>query len=73
MALKVEGHSDLYRDPTTQGIYNTDRAALLTAKRIKKEKLEEKQRLDKMEEKISTIESTMTSILDILKSMKDKE
>lgn len=70
MKLKVEGYSDLYRDSSSQAIYSTDRDALLAAKRRKKEILAEKQRLDKLEEDVHDIKSSLNLILTLLS---DKE
>lgn len=64
--LKVKGHPDLYRDTTSNGIYNSDRESLLVAKRRKMEILNEKQRIDNIENEVKEIKDTMKEILKLL-------
>lgn len=64
--IKVKGHPDLYRDSTSNGIYNSDRDSLLIAKRRKKEILDEKQRIDNIENEVKEIKDTMKEILKLL-------
>lgn len=69
--LKVKGHPDLYRDSTSNGIINSDREALLIAKRRKQEILQEKQRIDNIEIEVKEIKDTLKEILKLLSPNKD--
>ncbi len=69
--LKVKGHPDLYRDSTSKGIINSDREALLIAKRRKQEILQEKQRIDNIEMEVKEIKDTLKEILKLLSPNKD--
>lgn len=69
--LKVKGHPDLYRDSTSNGIINSDREALLIAKRRKQEILQEKQRIDNIEMEVKEIKDTLKEILKLLSPNKD--
>jgi len=69
--LKVKGHPDLYRDSTSNSIINSDREALLIAKRRKQEILQEKRRIDNIEMEVKEIKDTLKEILKLLSPNKD--
>lgn len=69
--LKVEGHSNLYRDSSSGSIYNSDRNGLMAAKRRKKELMAEKERIETLENDVKEIKSSIDAILELLK--KDKK
>lgn len=68
--LKVEGHSNLYRDSSSGGIYNSDRTGLMAAKRRKKELMEEKKRIETLENEVKDIKTSLDMILELLKEDK---
>lgn len=61
---KVDGHSSLSRDLRTQGIVNTDRAAMLAARKRKEQALREQGRVSELEEKIARLESLVERLLE---------
>jgi hypothetical protein len=63
---KVEGHSDLIRDLETNAVINTNKTAYQDYLKMREEKLNEKQRLDNMENEIGEIKSLLHKLLDKL-------
>ena len=64
--IPVEGYPNLFRDKATGTIINTDVASIERAKLKKQKKLEEKQRLNFMENKINSLEKKLDLILQKL-------
>lgn len=63
---KVEGHSDLIRDLETNAVINTNKTAYQDYLKMREEKLEEKQRLDNLENEVGEIKSLLYKLLDKL-------
>lgn len=61
--VKVKGHNGMAKDLQTGAVVNTDRAALLAARKRKKEILEEKNKIKTMEDRIEFLESKLNQIL----------
>lgn len=62
--IKVHGHKGLSRDAETGGIVNTDRDALLSARRRRKEVLEEKNRISKLEGEVERLTALVEKLLE---------
>lgn len=62
--VKVEGYQGLSRDLTTGAIVNTNRQALLAARRRKQEFLEKDQRLKELEAKVERLTEALEKILE---------
>ncbi len=70
--IKVEGHSDLARDPNTQAIINRDRSAYENYM-VRKETLEKKNsEFDTMKEELDNVKSDIGDIKDMLSSIVQK-
>lgn len=62
--IQVEGHKGLRREERTRAIVNTDREALLAARRRKEQVLKEKERVNNLEAKIERLEKLIESLLE---------
>lgn len=60
--LKVEGHPDLVRDPSTNAILNTNYEAVKLAQQRKELRKQEKERVRNIEERIAGLESDIKEI-----------
>ena len=70
--IKVEGHSDLARDPNTQAIINRDRSAYENYM-ARKEALEKKNSdFDVMKEELDNVKSDIGDIKHMLSSIVQK-
>lgn len=67
--LKVEGHSNLLRDPQTNSIVNKNKMGYneYIAKRNKK--LEENQKIQTLEQDVSTMKEDLNEIKSLLKEI----
>jgi len=65
--LKVEGHSDIIRDTSTQAIINTNTDALKKAKESKNSRLNEKQKLSNLENRVDALDDKLNLILELLR------
>jgi len=63
---KVEGHSDLIRDLETNAVINTNKTAYQDYLKMREKKLNEKQRLDKLENEVGEIKSLLQKLVDKL-------
>jgi len=63
---KVEGHTNLVRNTRTGAIINTNKAEIQQAKAIKKAKLKEQDRIQKLEQEMSEIKSLLAQIVEKL-------
>ena len=63
---KVEGHSDLIRDLETNAVINTNKTAYQDYLKMREQKLNEKQRLDNLENEVGEIKSLLYKLLDKL-------
>jgi hypothetical protein len=63
---KVEGHSDLIRDLETNAVINTNKTAYQDYLKMREQKLNEKQRLDKLENEVGEIKSLLQKLVDKL-------
>ena len=64
---KVEGHSNLLRDLKTNAIINTDKISLDHYSVAKRKKEEEKLRVDKIENELLELKSSIDEIKQLLK------
>lgn len=62
--LHVEGLPDLRKDAQTGGVLNTDREALLAARQLKQQKLDEKAHIDNLEKKVDRLETLLNQLLE---------
>ena len=70
--LKVEGHSELVRDPNTHAIINKDRSAYENYM-VRKKALEKKNsEFDTMKEELDNVKSDIGDIKDMLSSIVQK-
>ena len=60
--IRVEGHTDLYRDEKTGAIINDDSSGYSAYMKQKEKKLLEKQELDNMKKEISEIKEMLAKI-----------
>lgn len=65
--LHVEGLPGLRKDARSGGILNTDREALLEARRLKERKLNEQQHITNLENKVEMLEAMLNKLLEDLK------
>jgi hypothetical protein len=66
MLQKVKGHTNLMRDKRTGAILNTDRAGIAQAKARKLARIQEAQRLDKLEKDVTDIKALLSQIAEKL-------
>lgn len=74
--IPVEDHSNLFRDPISHGIINTDDTARQAHRKLKAAALEKlvveakrEERLTKLESKLSDVESLLLNILSKLETL----
>ena len=60
--IRVEGHTNLYRDEKTGAIINDDSSGYSAYMKAKEKKLLEKQELDNMKKEISEIKEMLAKI-----------
>lgn len=61
--IKVEGMPGLCREAQSGGVINTDREALLAARRLKEQKLAEREKLENLEAKVERLEALLNKLL----------
>ena len=61
--IPVEGHSNLYRDQSTGAIVSNDSAGYSQYMKLKNQKFNEKQELDKIKNDIDEIKSLLKEIV----------
>jgi len=64
--IRVEGHSNLYRDKKTGAIINTDNAGYQNYLKSSKIAKEKKKELDNMKKDIDDIKNSLKEILNLL-------
>ena len=67
--LKVEGHSELYRDSTTNSIVNRNTSDYNTYMSQKKMRDNENQKVDSMEQNIADLKNEINEIKSLLKDL----
>ena len=67
--LKVEGHSNLVRDPNTNSIINTNMNEYEEYMRRKNSKNEENQKIQNIEEDLTNIKNDIDEIKSLLRSI----
>tara|TARA_E500000331_G_scaffold125167_1_gene122801 strand:- start:43 stop:240 length:198 start_codon:yes stop_codon:yes gene_type:complete len=60
--IRVEGHTDLYRDEQTGAIINDDSSGYSSYMKAKEKKLLERKELDTMKQEISEIKEMLAKI-----------
>jgi uncharacterized protein YlxW (UPF0749 family) len=60
--IKVEGHQNLYRDPNTGAIVNTDRRAYLEYVRKRNLRLKEKEEKKSLEEEVVSLQNEVAEL-----------
>ena len=66
---KVEGHTNLVRDQTTNAIINTDMKEYRNYKSIQQIKEDEKQKIESLENDISIMKDDLSEIKNLLRSL----
>lgn len=69
---KVEGHPNLIRDLKTNAIINTDTIELDNYTVVKEKKEKEKKRIDKIENELIELKSSIEEIKMLLKEIKNE-
>jgi len=69
--LKVDGHSNLMRDPETNSIINTNMSEYQEYISRRNMKTEEENKIQKLEDDIVTMKSDLDEIKSLLRSLKD--
>ena len=67
--LKVEGHSELYRDSTTNSIVNRNTSDYNRYMSQKKTKNEETEKVDTMEQDLAHLKNEINEIKSLLKDL----
>jgi hypothetical protein len=67
--LKVEGHSDLYRDPKTNSIINKNSSQYGEYMSRKTVKEEENQKLQNLEADVANMQTDLTEIKTLLRGL----
>ena len=67
--LKVEGHSELYRDSTTNSIVNRNTSDYNTYMSQKKMRDNENQKVDSMEQNLADLKNEINEIKSLLKDL----
>ena len=67
--IKVEGHSNLVRDPNTNSIINTNMNEYEEYMRRKNSKNEENQKIQNIEEDLTNIKNDIDEIKSLLRSI----
>lgn len=62
--IQVEGHKELVRDNGSKAIINKDIKAYINAKEARAKRLNDKERLDRVEEAVSDIQRMLRLLLD---------
>jgi hypothetical protein len=62
--IPVEGHANLFRDPSSGAIINKDRTNAGIAKAARKKLKEDEVRLDNVENQLSEIKDLLTKLLE---------
>ena len=63
---QVEGRSDLFRDNDSGAIVNTDRSAYLAYKAKERQRLNEMDRIEKLQNEVDEIKSLLYKVIDNL-------
>ena len=63
---QVEGRSDLFRDSDSGAIVNTDRSAYLAYKAKERQRLNEMDRIEKLQNEVDEIKSLLYKVIDKL-------
>lgn len=66
---KVEGHSNLVRDPNTNAIINTNKTDYYAYLNQKQNKEKEIKRIEKLESDVTDIKSDLNEIKDLLRNL----
>jgi hypothetical protein len=61
---KIEGYSSLRKDAQTSAVVNTDREALLMARKRRDQVLAEKQQITTLEDKVAELEKLVRQLLE---------
>ena len=73
MGIKVEGHSDLVRDESSNAIVNTNKSAYLMAKKRADEAQRQRDEIRQTARKLNSLKSEMHEIKNmLLKLVEDK-
>jgi hypothetical protein len=64
MLIPVKGHSDLYRDSESNAIINKNKSGASLAREAKLRALNEKERIDKLENDVSEIKNMLKQLLE---------
>lgn len=66
---KVEGHPNLIRDLRTNAIINTDKISSSNYNIVKQKREEERNRIDRMENELSELKSSIDNIKTLLEDL----
>ena len=62
--IRVEGHNNLYRDPKSNAIVNTNKEQIRRAREARKKAIAERDRIDRLEEKVDKLTELMEALLN---------
>lgn len=69
---RVEGHSQLVKDPKSGTLHNINTAELKNARKRKKVKVKQKEKQERLEQEVSDLRSEMAEIKSLLKQIAEK-
>ena len=69
---RVEGHSQIVKNPKTGTLLNTNKVELTNARKRKKIKVEQKEKQERLEQEVSDLRSEMAEIKSLLKQIAEK-
>lgn len=67
--IKVENHPNLYRDPKTNMIVNSDSLSYTSYMNMKNQKETERKRIEKLENDIGEVKNDLSEIKDLLRNL----
>ena len=70
--IKVEGHSGLYKDPTTNIFINKNKAGIDRAREYKKLRLQKKQEERELKQKVDNLQSDISELKSMFQQLLEK-
>lgn len=67
--IKVENHPNLYRDPKTNMIVNSDSLSYTSYMNMKNQKETERKRIEKLENDIGDVKNDLSEIKELLRNL----
>jgi len=70
--IKVEGHSGLYKDPTTNIFINKNKVGIDRARKYKKLRLQKKQEERELKQKVDNLQSDISELKSMFQQLLEK-